>query len=204
MGVHRVSAGFWSISSSSATWISGLLLGDEEIDTVSGGAAMISGALSVSEDLLSELVECSRPFVISGDCGGVDGWCVVWFIWELRVLMVTLLGSPFGDVGILIDWSGGELMVWLSGFFAAGNLEGMITGTGQPESVRASSEESSSVLLELSLGRFRSCRDPDSSKESLLVREGSGIGRERWLGGSGADMFHANILSWQHPVLVDD
>jgi hypothetical protein len=73
MGVHRVSAGFWSISSSSATWISGLLLGDEEIDTVSGGAAMISGALSVSEDLLSEPVGCSRPLVISGDCGGVDG-----------------------------------------------------------------------------------------------------------------------------------
>jgi hypothetical protein len=55
----------------------------------------------------------------------------------------------------------------------------MIAGAGQAESVRASSEESSSVLLELSLGRFRSCCDPDSSKESLRVREGSGIGSER-------------------------
>jgi hypothetical protein len=76
MGVHRVSAGFSSMSSSSATWISGLLLGDEEIDTVSGSGATISGALSVSEDLLSALVEWSRALAISGDCGGVDGWCV--------------------------------------------------------------------------------------------------------------------------------
>jgi hypothetical protein len=70
-------------------------------------------------------------------------------------------------------------MVWLSEISAAGDLEGIMAATGQPESVRASSEESSSVLLELSLGRFRSCCDPDSSKESLLVREGSGIGSER-------------------------
>ena len=102
MGVQRVSAGFWSISSSSATWISGLLLGEEEIDTVSGGAATISGALSVSEDLLSALADCSVVLVESGDCGGVDGWCVGWFASEFRVLMVTLLGSPPGDVGILL------------------------------------------------------------------------------------------------------
>jgi hypothetical protein len=80
MGVQRVSAGFSSMSSSSATWISGLLLGDEEIDTVCEVAATISGALSVSEDLLSVLLMCSRALVGSGDCGGdcggVDGCCV--------------------------------------------------------------------------------------------------------------------------------
>lgn len=87
------------------------------------------------------------------------------------------------------------MKVWLSTVCAAGDLEGTIAGAGQPESVRASSEESSSVLLELSLGRFRSCCNPDSSKESLLVREGSGIGSETWLDGSGADTIHVNILS---------
>ena len=64
MGVQRVSAGFWSISSGSATWISGLLLGDEETDTVSGGAATISGTLSVSEDLLSTLLDCSGVLLV--------------------------------------------------------------------------------------------------------------------------------------------
>jgi hypothetical protein len=73
MGVQRVSAGFWSMSSGSATWISGLLLGDEEIDTVSGGGATISGALSVSEDLLSALPDCSEALLVWGDCGGVEG-----------------------------------------------------------------------------------------------------------------------------------
>ena len=87
------------------------------------------------------------------------------------------------------------MTVGLSVFSAAGVLESVISGSGQPESVTASSEESSSVLLELNLGRLRSCRDPDSSKESLLVREGSGIGSERELGGSVADMVHVNILS---------
>jgi hypothetical protein len=73
MGVQRVSAGFWSISSGSATWISTLLLGDEEIDTVSRGGATISGALSVSEDLLSTPRDCSEALLVGGDCGGVDG-----------------------------------------------------------------------------------------------------------------------------------
>ena len=93
--------------------------------------------------------------------------------------MVTLLGSPPGDVGILLRWCGSEATIWLSVDCGAGVFEDTTTDAGQPESVRASSEESWSVLLELSLGLFRSCCDPDSSKESLLVREDSGIGREK-------------------------
>ena len=103
MGVQRVSPGFWSISSSSATWISGLLPGEEEIDTVSGGTATISGALSVSEDLLSAPRPCPGVLVESGDCGGVDDWSFGGFACEFRVLMVTLLGCPAGDVGILLE-----------------------------------------------------------------------------------------------------
>lgn len=90
-----------------------------------------------------------------------------------RVLIVTLLRVGFAEGSIA--GGEGELLRQVPpvGVFLGEN--GSWKESGRPESVKASSDRRLSLWPESNRGRFRSCCEPDASRESLRVLDDSVI-----------------------------